>query len=67
MRKRKKRTLFPVAYFSYFEYVWVIAIFYSGSLMLSEIGSQLAYSAILRLPKILEKKVFRIGAVLISL
>ena len=39
----------------------------TGSLMLSEIGSQLAYSAILRLLAILEKRVFRICAVLISL
>ena len=38
-----------------------------GCLMLSEIGSQLAYCAILRLLTILEKKVFRIWAVLISL
>ena len=29
MRKGKKRTLFPVAYFSYFEYAWMIAIFYN--------------------------------------
>ena len=35
--------------------------------MLSEIGSQLAYSGILRLLTILEKKVSRICAVLISL
>ena len=39
----------------------------TGSLMLSEIGSQVAYSAILRLLTILEKEVFRICAVLISL
>ena len=39
----------------------------TGSLMLSEIGSQLAYSAILWLLTILEKKLFRICAVLISL
>ena len=39
----------------------------TGSLMLSQIGSQLTYSAILRLLTILEKKVFRICAVLISL
>ena len=29
MRKGKKRILFPVAYFSYFEYAWVITIFYN--------------------------------------
>ena len=28
--ERKEKTLFPVAYFSYFEYAWVIAIFYKG-------------------------------------
>ena len=28
--KEKKMTLFPVAYLSYFEYAWVITIFYSG-------------------------------------
>ena len=39
----------------------------TGLLMLSEIGSQLAYSAIFRLLTILEKKVFWICAVLISL
>ena len=39
----------------------------TGSLILSEIGSQLAYSTILRLLTILEKKVSRICAVLISL
>ena len=39
----------------------------NGSLILSEIGSQLAYYAILRLLTILEKKVFRICVVLISL
>ena len=39
----------------------------TGSLMLSEIGLQLAYSAILRLLTILENRVFRICAVLISL
>ena len=39
----------------------------TGSLMLSEIASQLTYSAILRLPTVLEKKVFRIYAVVISL
>ena len=32
----------------------------TGSLMLSAIGSQLTYSAILRLLTILEKKIFRI-------
>ena len=56
----------------------MLAIFYNGvivlmelitgSLMLSEIGWQLAYSEILRLLTILEKKVFRIcSTVLISL
>ena len=35
--------------------------------MFSEIGSQLLYSAILRLLTILEKRVFRIWVVLISL
>ena len=39
----------------------------TGSLMLSEIGSQLAYSAILRLLAILEKKVFRICAAFLLL
>ena len=39
----------------------------TGSLVSSEIGSQLAYSAILRLLTILEKKVLRICVVLISL
>ena len=39
----------------------------TGSLMLFETGSQLVYSAILRLLTILEKKVFRICAVLLSL
>ena len=39
----------------------------TGSLILSKIGSQLGYSAILRLLTILEKKLFRICAVLISL
>ena len=67
MRKGKKKTLFPVAYFSYFEYAWVITIFYNGFnnwiIDVSEIGSQLACSTILRLITILEKKVFRICVV----
>ena len=67
MWKGKKKTLFPIAYFCYFEYAWVITIFYNGFndwiIDVSEIGSQLACSTILRLIKILEKKVFRIGAV----
>ena len=39
----------------------------TGSFMFSEIGSQLVYSAILRLLTILEKRIFRIWVVLISL
>ena len=49
-------------------WVWYFTMdLITGSLMLSEIGSQLAYSGILRLLTILEKKVSRICAVLISL
>ena len=69
---RKMRTLFLVAYFSYIlsvfgwlRYITMDVI--TGSFMFSEIGSQLVYSAILRLLTILEKRIFRIWVVLISL
>ena len=69
---RKMRTLFLVAYFSYtlsvFGWLRYFAMdVITGSFMFSEIGSQLLYSAILRLLTILEKRVFRIWVVLISL
>ena len=69
---RKMRTLFLVAYFSYILSVFGWLRYFAmdvitGSFMFSEIGSQLLYSAILRLLTILEKRVFRIWVVLISL
>ena len=69
---RKMRTLFLVAYFSYtlsvFGWLRYFAMdVITGSFMFSEIGSQLLYSTILRLLTILEKRVFRIWVVLISL
>ena len=64
MRKGKKKTMFPVAYFSYFQYTWVITIFDRGfnNWIIDVICDRVAVniSAILRLLRILEKKVFRI-------
>ena len=71
--KRKKENTVPCfqAYFFYLSMLGWLRYFtmdlITGSLMLSEIGSQLAHSAILRLLTILEKKVFRICAAFLSL
>ena len=67
----KKRTLFPIAYFSYILSMFGWLRYFTmdvitGLFMFSEIGSQLVYSAILRLLTILEKRIFRIWVVLIS-
>ena len=57
-KEKKEKTLFPVAYFSYFEYAWVIAIFYKGfdNWIVDVIWNM-----------VMKKKVFRIFTVLISL
>ena len=52
-----------VAYFSYGEYAGIFSVFYNqfnkGLLILSEIGSLVTFSEILRLPAMFDKKIFR--------